>query len=123
MSIFPKINALRDQRSGILGQVRDRVRGCPLHVGKKLMTEIDDLECNRPEVSEYNRKGFDPVLSWGCVTNINEEMCATAVDQLMSERGNVMDNIKGLRDQRDALNQEIHAKTIRPVLQSLKGTF
>ena len=88
------------------------------------MAEIDDLECNRPEGLSKDE--------WRWVTNINEQMCAlmeeqrcyaTAVDQLMSERGHVMDNIKELRDQRDALNQEIHAKTARPVLQSLKGTF
>ena len=99
---------------------------------KKLMAEIDDLECNKPKVSEYNKKGFDPGLSWrvrdqyqraDVCSDGGTEGYATAVDQLMSERGNVMDNIKGLRDQRDALDQGIHAKTPRPVLRSLKGTF
>ena len=49
-----------------------------------------------------NKKGFFPVLSkdeWWCVTNINEQMGvlmeetkghATALDQLISERDNVM---------------------------------
>ena len=48
---------------------------------------------------------------------------ATALDQHMSERGNVMDYIKGLRDQRDELNQDIQAKTAGPALQSLKESF
>ena len=34
-----------------------------------------------------------------------------------------MDCIKGLRDQRDVLNQEMQAKTAGPALQSLKETF
>ena len=29
---------------------------------EKLGSEIDDLECNKLEVSEYNKKGFDPCL-------------------------------------------------------------
>ena len=48
---------------------------------------------------------------------------ATALDQLRSERGNVMDCIKGLRDQRDELNQEVQAKTAGPAIQSLRETF
>ena len=61
------------------------------------------------------------------MTNITEHMgvlteeksaCATALNQSMSERGNVVGYIKGLRDQSE-LNQEIRAKTA-PVLQSLK---
>ena len=99
-----KINALRDQMSGILGQVRGRVWACLRKVREKLMAEIDDLERNMPQVSQYNKKGFDPSLpkdEWRCVTNINEQMerkrrvCATAV---MSESGNVMDYMKEPRD-------------------------
>ena len=61
------------------------------------------------------------------MTNISEHInilmeeknaCATALNQSMSGRGNVMVYIKGLRGQSE-LNQEIRAKTA-PLLQSLK---
>ena len=47
---------------------------------------------------------------------------ATALDQWMSEHGNVTDHIKGLRDQRYEVNLEIRAKAAGPMLQSLKET-
>ena len=96
------------------------------------MAEVNDLE---HEVSEYNKKGLVPCISkgeWWCVTNINEQMGvlmekknghAAVFDQLMCESRNVMDFIKGLRDQRDELNQEIQAKTAVPALQSVTGTL
>ena len=98
------------------------------------MAKIYDLEHKKQSLRDRGaRKGFDPGLSneWWCVTNINEQMglmeeknsYATDLDQLMSERGNVMDYIKGLRDQRDELNQEIRATAGGPVLQSLTETF
>ena len=44
---------------------------------EKLMVQMDDLERKKPDVSEYNKKGFDLGLSkdecW-YVTNINEQM-------------------------------------------------
>ena len=50
---FKKCDALRQQKSGILGQVGDRVAE-------------SDLERTEPDVSEYNKKGevkgFDPCL-------------------------------------------------------------
>ena len=62
-----KMNALRVQKSGILGQVRYCVAVSPLIERMKLMEEIADLERNKPKVSEYNKeeqemKGFDPCL-------------------------------------------------------------
>ena len=42
------------------------------------MSEFDDFERDKLEVSKYNKKGFDLGLSkdewWWCVTNINEQM-------------------------------------------------
>ena len=92
------------------------------------MAEIPDLERNKPEVSEYNKKekemkGFDPCLllkgEWWCVTRINEQMGvlmeekkgdAAACDQLMCERRNVTVCLKGFLGQRDELHQEIQSK-------------
>ena len=36
---------------------------CLRKVREKLMAEIDDLQRNKPEGSEYNEEGFDPGLS------------------------------------------------------------
>ena len=67
----------------ILDHVRDRVWESPLKVRAKLMAETADLERDKPEISECNKKeeemkGFDPCLwlkdGWWCVTNINEVM-------------------------------------------------
>ena len=62
---FKKIGALRKQKAGILGQVRDRVAESPLKE-RKTHGEIADLERNKPEVSEYKKeeemKGFHPCL-------------------------------------------------------------
>ena len=59
---------------------------------------------------------------WRGVTNINEQNgvlmeekkgYSDVCDQLMSERRNVMDCIKGLRDQRDEFSQEVSSKDSR----------
>ena len=50
---------------------------CPCNVREKLMGEIDDLERDKPEVSEYNKKWFDPGLfkdEWWCVATIYEQI-------------------------------------------------
>ena len=81
MNVPRRLAHCGEQRSGILGQVTDRVAESPLTEGKKFM-EIADLECNKPEVSEYNKKeeemkGFGPCLllkdEWWCLTRINEQ--------------------------------------------------
>ena len=96
------------------------------------MADVDDLERNKPEVSEYNKKGCLSKDEWWCVTKINEQIgvlmqekqgYATALGQWMSDHGNVTDHIKGLRDQRYEVNQEIRAKAAGPMLQSLKETY
>ena len=109
-----KINVLRDQKSGIFGQVRDRVAECLVRDKSKLMAEIAVLESSTLEISEYKTEeeigGVSFFYEWWCVTDINEQMGvlmedkkshSAAVDQLVSERRNVTGYIKGLCDQRD----------------------
>ena len=92
-----KIDALRDMKSGILGQVGDQGYDPCLfldtHIGV-LMKE---------------KQGY-----------------SDAVDGLISvlpfEHENVLGCVKELQEQRNQLNQEIRAKTAGPVLQSLKET-
>ena len=91
------------------------------------MAETGDVERNKLEVSQYSKKGFHPGLSkderW-CATNINEQVGVLMEEQKgYASASRFMDYIKGLRDRRDDLNQEIRAKTAGPVLQSLKETF
>ena len=81
-----KIDALREQNSGILGRVGDRVAEGPLEEGKKLMAEATVLERNKPQVSEYNKKEdemkvSDPCLSLWSVTKINEQMVVLEEEQ------------------------------------------
>ena len=59
---FKKIGALRKQKAGILGQVRDRVAESPLKE-RKTHGEIADLERNKPEVSEYKKEEGDERVS------------------------------------------------------------
>ena len=96
-----KIDTLRDQKQGILGQFGDCVAE-------------SSLERNKPEVSEYNKeddemKGFDPYLLTGVLME-EKKRYAAALDHLVSER-NVTGQNKRLSDQRDELNHEIQAKT------------
>ena len=104
---FKKINALRCRNQGAWATswiaLRRALSKRERERKKKLMAEIAELQRDKPEVSEYNKKeeemkGFDPCFSkdeWWYVTNINEQMGAVmeekkgnaaAFDQLMSER-------------------------------------
>ena len=115
-------DALQEQKSGILGWVGDRVAE-------------SGLVLNMPEVWEYKKeeemKGFDPCVLFnkqmGVLMKEKQGGYAIALHQLMSKllsaHQNVLDCVKGLRDQRDKLIQEILAKTAGPVLQSLSQTF
>ena len=98
-----KIDALREKKSWIMGQVGDRVA---------------------------ESGGFDPCLLSNIQTGVlmeEKQGYATALKQLMSEllseHRNVLDYVKGLQEQRVNSNQEIRAKTVWQVLLSLKETF
>ena len=68
--ISKKIHTLRDQKSRILDQIGDRVAELPHKEGMKLLAEIDDLERDKPKVSDFNMNdeemdGLDPGLTDG----------------------------------------------------------
>ena len=54
--MFKKIAALREQKSGIWGQVGDRVAESSLKEERKLLAAIADLQRNHLEVTECNKK-------------------------------------------------------------------
>ena len=69
--------------------------------GEKLMAEIENLERNKREVSDYNKKWLGPSLSkdeWWYVTSTDGQMDVPS-------------------------NQEIRAKSAGPARQSSKETF
>ena len=51
-----KSNALREQKSGIFGQARDRVAKCPIRKKGKLTAETAVLECITLEFRSTTRE-------------------------------------------------------------------
>ena len=90
------------------------------------MAEAADLKREKPKVSEYNCEACRAQAQIGEVLALvsgeameertegvlmeEEEGCDAVLDHVMSERRNVMGDIKELCDQRDELNEEIQGK-------------